>query len=256
MISPAIAPDKFTWSRVVAIMKLMLPRMRTLLLVSLIIGLMSTIIVLACSRFILGASLVGVVIMIPAIAFYVSPVFIYGAISPRQFVLLPATVGEKLVALLIPVGVVGIVTYYLPQITTTSMMMSAGGLAGSMSYTYQYMSGVSPVFYILSYLSSALPAMVCLYSIISSPGHRWQAIALALVTIFIQGIVGGLYVVVMAIKEGYKAGLDGRMPDTEDLIENIFSGMMPFMWAYVAVALGVSILFVCLTYRKIATLKA
>lgn len=254
MISPAIAPDRFTRSRVMAIIRLMLPRLKTLTAVAITMGLLSTLIIWISSKFIFGIALMSIVVLIPALTFYISPVFIGSAVSAPQFGQLPATPGEKLAALLIMLFTFGLVTYYLPQAFTTLFIAQKNCSLGlnylSISYIYSFFG---PVYILMSYLGSALPALVCLYCITSQPGRRWRAGLMALVVIFSQGLIGGVFGMFTAFKEGFKAGMSGgEMPPGDAIYDTLLSAMEPFLWIYIILVVICCFLTVWFTYRRMA----
>lgn len=254
MISPAIAPDSFTWSRVTALIRLMLPRLKTLMAVAITMGLLSTLFIWFSSRFIFGIALMSIVVLIPALTFYISPVFIGSAVSAPQFGQLPATPGEKLTALLLILLTFGLIAYYLPQGLTTVLITQKNCPLGmssvSVSEIYNFFG---PVYIVLSYIGSALPALVCLYCITSQPGRRWRAGLMALVVIFVQGLLGGAYGMISAFREGFKAGLAGKvLPPTDEIYENLLSSMEPFLWIYIFLVVICCFLTVWLTYRRMA----
>ncbi len=254
MISPAIAPDRFTWSRVAAIIKLMLPRLKTLILVAIVMGVISSLIIWGSSKIAYGSTIVSILILIPAITYYICPVFVRGTISPSQFGQLPATAGEKLAALLIIILGLGLVTYYLPQSLTTFLLKHGSLMMGADSkLTCDVFDYFSPLLMCLSYLGSSLPTLVCLYCITSWPLHRWRAAIIAVGVIFVQGLFGGLYGGIMAFNEGLKAGISGReMPDQEEIAWQIIMGMKTFLWFYSSAIVVLCGLFIWLSYRRLA----
>ena len=259
-LPPAIASDRFNWSRVAAVMHLMWPRLRTPFIVYLAVGIASAILVGLVSRLPFFVQLLPFALFIPCILFYIAPIFATCAMSGAQFTSLPATSGEKLVALsayglvILPVAV-----YAIAQVLVWITMFGV-------SCVYPYGSTVSFLYemhtslFLLNLLSGMLPGVICLYTGICNPGKKWKPALMAMLTLFALGVAGGLYGIILSVKRGFEAGYaaaqTGSGPsqaDIDELAQDIVTGMFPFVWVVCILSLILTGLFLYMSYRRIAT---
>ncbi len=169
-LPPAIASDRFNWSRVAAVMHLMWPRLRTPFIVYLAVGIASAILVGLVSRLPFSCSCYRLPFSSRASSSISLPYLPHAPCRGAQFTSLPATSGEKLVALsayglvILPVAV-----YAIAQVLVWITMFGD-------SCVYPYGSTVSflyemhPSLFLLNLLSGMLPGVICLYTGICNPG--------------------------------------------------------------------------------------
>lgn len=256
MLSPAIAPDRFTWSRVWATMRLMLPRLRATIAWYAVVGILASVMVYVLSFMLFGLKLFSLIIFIPALLYYISPVFVTDTMTAQQMTGLPATSAEKLVAIYIYVFVIlGPIVYFLPT-TVFKFILTDNGTYGGMNIgpTLEAVCGMHPLLYAVNCLSSALPALVGVYTMVRYPGRRWRAVGMVALTIFLEGLLGGIYGVYKSFRLGFEAAVNGGpSPDEMDMeliTQEIVQSMMPFMWLFSVVCIILCVCFVMVTFRK------
>lgn len=246
-LSPSVAPDSFTWSRVWSIMRLICPRVRN---VAILYTAVSVAIALLC----VIAGLLGVpsgsfsiFVTIPALMFYAAPAFVVNAVDGQQFQLIPATSGEKLMALSIYSLLINYLIYAICSVTATITVLDDAEIRSilpMMRGEYGFWS-IS-----LNWVAGCLAPIVCLYVAVSHPGHKWKAIGASILVCIAEGFAGGVYGLVMTFKT--LKSCNGE-PDVDTMVLNIVGGMAPFMYVMLAVCIVLCVMFMILTYRKLAS---
>lgn len=257
-ISPAIAPDRFCWSRVGAIMRLMLPRLRVAMTAYLAVGIVTSLLLILLHNLTFFLRLLPFVVIVAGILYYIAPIFVTSAIAPRQFAALPATPGEKLTAVgIYSLIILPLLAYYIPQLLTTLFILNGdyfSSIGITMGCSSSFLHDMNPILWGLNYLSSFLPGVVCLYTAFVHPGKKWIQAATGLSVVLLLGLSGGIVGGLYAFFRGYNAAVAGELPaDVDSFTIEIVTALMPYIWVMTLLCIGLSILFLRLTYRRIAT---
>lgn len=253
-IAPAVAPDKFSWMRVVAVMKLMWPRLKNTLLVYGVVGVAATLLMLVLKNTPFFASLLPFIVFIPSLLFYIAPAFVVAAMTANQFSLLPATVGEKLAALCIyGLVIFPLAVYLLPQISSSWFLFHGDNLCKYNPFVPEIINRVESWQFMLSFGSTFLPGSVCLFSAVKHPGTKWRPAVMAILVVFLLGLAGGIIGVVEAFRIGYNDAFSVRDADQgEEFMTRLINEIIPWMWALCGVCIVLTVMFVRLTYIKLA----
>lgn len=250
-----IADDRFSYQRVMALMRLMWPRLRNTSIVYLAVGAVTMALILLLTRFSFILGLLPFLVFIPAILYYISPVFVTSTMTASQAALLPATPGEKLLAVCAySIVILPAAAYLLPQIASFIVVFNSEQLC-SLGISAQSIYFKNPIWLLMNYLSGCLPLLVCLYSALSNPGKKWRPALMGLLTVLLIGLAGGLYGGIEAMRIGFEDGMNGVMPDElrgQELSLRIINDVLSFVPFIIFVSLGLCALCLWLCYRRIA----
>lgn len=255
-ISPAIAPDSFTWSRVGAIMKLIYPRLKSTLIVFLVVGITASLIVYGISFLPAFLTLTSFVVFIPSILYLINPVFVVNSVSADQLTMLPARASEKMMALILYCLLIcPVLVYYIPQLTMTFLILHSDINTPDVSMAFDYLRSMNPLLFSISYFSAALPCSVCLYTAVRFPKNKWKPILMGILVLFSTAFIGGVYGGILAFRAGFENGMAGRPIkdfDPDQFTMSIIDDLQPLMWVVAIASLFLVALFLWLTYRKLA----
>ncbi|MDE6587004.1 MAG: hypothetical protein K2K40_01545 [Paramuribaculum sp.] len=246
-LSPSVAPDNFTWSRVWSVMRLIAPRVRNLTIVYVAICIAVAVLVLLGRLVGFPIGSIGLFSVIPCIMFYVAPAFLLNATDTLQFQLIPAKVSEKFVAIVIYSIVLN---YLIVSISSIPVAVTVLDNEATSSIQTIMKAKFGSSWVGLNQLSGLLAPIVCMYVSIASPGRKWQAVGAAFLVCVVEGLVGGIYGICMTTR---CVGLFDGEPDVDLIVETILSGVAPFMLATMVVCVLLSVLFMVLAYRKLAS---
>lgn len=246
-LSPSVAPDSFTWSRVWSIMRLICPRVRNLTI--LYIAVCVAVAVLCVLAHLAGvpAGSVSIIVVIPTLMFYAAPAFVVNAVGSVQFQQIPATIAEKFVAITIYSLVINYFINAISSVTATITTLDNAEIQSILTMMQTSCGGWAVA---LNWLSGLLAPIVCMYVAIANPGHKWKAVGASILVCVAEGFAGGVYGIVMTYKSFAACG---REPDVDTLVLDIVGGMAPFVYVMLAVCVLLGILFMILAYRKLAS---
>lgn len=246
-LSPSVAPDSFTWSRVWSMMRLMCPRVRNVAILYIAVSVAVAVLCVIAGLIGFPSGSFSIFVTIPALMFYAAPAFVVNAVNGSQFQMIPATSGEKLMALSIYSLLINYLIYAICSVTATiTVLDSADARIFAPLIHNTYGSGVM----VLNWLAGLLAPIVCMYVAVSHPGHKWKAIGASILVCIAEGFAGGVYGVAMTFR-GFSS-CSGEL-DVDTLVIDIVAGMAPFMYVMLAICVVLSVMFMILTYRKLAS---
>jgi len=238
-------------------MHLMLPRLRYTIGWYVAVGILASILTVVLSYLPFGMKIFSLVIFIPGLLYNISPVFVTDTMNARQMTSLPATAAEKLVAIYAYIFVIlGPVVYLLPNIFF-KIIITHDSLYGGMNIgsTIDLLRTMPLALWILSCISGMLPALVGTYTMVRYPGRKWKAVGMVILTVFLEGFIGGIYGAYKSFRLGFEAALNGGPSpdeiDVEQLTMQIIGDMMPFMWIFSVICMILCVVFIIATYRKL-----
>lgn len=246
-LSPSVAPDSFTWSRVWSIMRLICPRVRNVAILYIAVCVAVAVLCVLAHLAGIPAGSVSIIVVIPALMFYAAPAFVVNAVDSMQFQQIPATISEKYVAISIYSLVINYFIYAISSVTATVTTLDNPEVRSILPMMLSSCSGWALA---LNWLSGLLAPIVCMYVAVASPGHKWKAVGASILVSVAEGFAGGVYGIVMTYRSFAACG---REPDVDALVVDIVGGMAPFMYGMMALCILLEIFFMVLAYRKLAS---
>ncbi len=251
-----LSGNSFSFQRVKALMRLMWPRIRNTFLVYLAVGIATMIPILLLMRLSYFLTLLPFAVFIPAILYYISPVFATSTMTASQATLLPATPGEKLLAVgLYSIVILPAAVYLLPQIASYISLFHADAFC-RLHIPLQSFYVKNHFWLVMNYLSGCLPLFVCLYSALSNPGKKWRPALMGLLTVLIIGLIGGFYGGIKAFRIGVSAAtskIQSGMISEQEISAQIMDDILGFLPVIIVVCILLCAWFLRLCYRRIAS---